>query len=374
MTGALRRLGSILGIGFRADRRMAALAFGLTVVASVAGPLVSLWFSSFIDAAAAGDRSSAVTSAVVLSILWVASIVAAGVLDIRLVGVEVRIIRLVYADLIRLSGRVPTIEMHERPDIADRIDLVRRDVESFGFAMSAIVWAFGIVIRLTTSVVVLLSVSPLLIALPLLGIPSLIAGDERNERGQRIREEMTEDRRLSEHLFALGTTPGPGKEFRIFGLISELPGGTARCGTVCRCGSGGPRSGDARDHVRLAGVRRRVRRGDRVRDDPGHRRRATVGDVALVVTISEQIRGELGGAVGLIGWLLQIGEPHHYHWIREYAEAAADRRQASAPTPDRLSQGIRLEGVSFRYPGTDVEVLRASISRSRPGPRSRSSA
>jgi ATP-binding cassette subfamily B protein len=358
--GTIRRLRTVLGIGFRADRRMTALAFGLTVLASVAGPLVSLSFSSLIDAASAGDRSSAVAAAVVLAALWVVTIVAEAFSTYVSWGVEVHIIRLVYADLIGLSGRVPTIEMHERPDIADRIDIVRREVESFGFAMSAIVWALGIAIRLTTTIVVLLSVSPWLIGLPLLGVPSLIAGGRTQRARQKVREEMTEDRRLSEHLFALGTTPGPGKELRIFGLTGEI----------------------ARRHAALRdGMQMRERRAE-VRATwattfgwlvyaVGYAGaivfvtilaidgKATVGDVALVVTLSEQIRGELGGAVGLIGWLLQtLRVADHYHFIQEQAERASERRRPTASVPDRLAEGIRLEGVTFRYPGTDVDVLR----------------
>jgi ATP-binding cassette, subfamily B, bacterial len=357
---AIRRLGAVLGIGFRADRRMAALAFGLTVVGSVAGPLVSLWLSSFIDAAAAGDRSSAVAAAIVLALLWVISIVADSYSTYVSWGVEVHIIRLVYADLIRLSGRVPTIEMHERPDIADRIDIVRRDVESFGFAMSSIVWGVGIVTRLTTALVVLVSVDPLLIGLPLLGIPSLIAGGRTQRARQRVREEMTEDRRLSEHLFALGTTPGPGKELRIFRLAGEL---ARRHGTLRRGMQLRERRAELRATlattlgwlVYAVGYAGAIVFVTILAIDG----RATVGDVVLVITLSAQIRDELGGAVGLIGWLFQtLRVADHYLWIQDHAERAARRPGSSAPPPDRLSDGIRFEGVSFRYPGTDVDVLR----------------
>ncbi len=42
-------------------------------------------------------------------------------------------------------------------------------------------------------------------------------------------------------------------------------------------------------------------------------------------------------------------------WLEDYAEALDER--ADQPVPERLERGIRLEGVSFAYPGTDRLVL-----------------
>jgi ATP-binding cassette, subfamily B, bacterial len=360
MKVTLRRFRTVLGVGFRADRRMSALAFVLTIVGSVAGPLVSLWLKSFIDAAVGGDQSSAIGAGIVLALVWVTSIVASSFSTYVSWGVEVHIIRLVFADLVKLSERVPTIEMHERPDIVDRIDLVREDVESFGFAMSSIVWAVGIVTRLTTTVVVLLSVHPLLILLPLLGVPSLIVGGRTQRARQRVREEMIEDRRLSEHLFALGTTPGPGKELRIFGLTGEIAPrhGVLRHGMQMRERRAELRATLAMTLGWLAyavGYAGAIVFVTALAVDG----RATVGAVVLVITLSAQIRDELAGTVGLIGWFFQtLRVADHYLWIQDYAERAAARRRPSAPAPDRLADGVRFEGVSFRYPGTDVDVLK----------------
>lgn len=86
--------------------------------------------------------------------------------------------------------------------------------------------------------------------------------------------------------------------------------------------------------------------------------RATAGDVLLVISLSGQISFQLDGAVTLVGdFIRNLRTADHYLWLRDHADRAVARRRPSAPAPERLAEGIRFEGVTFRYPGTDVEVL-----------------
>ena len=118
MRSVARRLGTLLGVGFRAAPGQTVVAFVLSIAGSVAGPLVGLWLKSLVDAAAAGDASTAVTAAITLSSFWVVSIVASTYSDHITWGLHVHIIRFIDSDLVDISGRVPTIELHERPDVA----------------------------------------------------------------------------------------------------------------------------------------------------------------------------------------------------------------------------------------------------------------
>ena len=360
MKASLRRLGVLLRVGYRAAPRMAVLAFLLTVVGSAAGPLVGLWLKSMVDAAEAGNESTAITAAAGLSLFWVASIVASQYSEHVQWGLHVHIIRLIMLDLIEMGGRVPTIEMHERPDVADRVELLRQGALSFAFAMTSVVWAVGIVIQLTTTILVLVSVSPALVLLPLLGVPSLIAGGWAQRARQRAWEDTIEDHRLSEHLFGLGTTPGPGKEVRIFGLAGEIGRrhGVLRRGKLAR-----ERRAEFRGAVTttigwlvyavgyaaaIVFVTRQAIDGT-----------ATVGDVLLVIALAGQIQSALNGAFWLIGdFVGTLRAADHYLWVSDFADQAmAQRRPAEISAPERLADGIRIEGVSFRYPGTEVDVL-----------------
>ena len=52
-------------------------------------------------------------------------------------------------------------------------------------------------------------------------------------------------------------------------------------------------------------------------------------------------------------------------WLEDYAASRAEG--ADAPVPERLHDGIRFEGVSFAYPGTDRQVLEDVNLHLRPG-------
>jgi ATP-binding cassette subfamily B protein len=349
----------VLSLAFRADRRLAILAITLGIVSSIAGPVSAAALGSLVDAATSGNTESASVAAIVLSLTWVASHAAGHAASHVAFALNMHIIRLAFSELIEISGRAPTIELHERPEAADRVELVRKDVKMLAFAMLSFVWAVGIVTQLTTTLVILVSVHPSLVVLPLLGIPSLVAGARAQRLRQRAREETIEDQRLSDHLFGLGTTSGPGKEVRIFGLAGEI---ADRHGSVRRSIQLMERRAEMRAlagtvlgwlayAVGYAGAVVLVS----VLAVDG---RATVGDVILVISLAGQIQFQLDGAVQLIGdFIRNLRTADHYLWLRDHANRAVASRRPFASPPDTMTEGIRLEGVSFRYPGTEVDVL-----------------
>jgi ATP-binding cassette subfamily B protein len=82
-----------------------------------------------------------------------------------------------------------------------------------------------------------------------------------------------------------------------------------------------------------------------------------VGDVVLVVAAGTQLARYVGGTAGEMGFLrgFWLDASRRLTWLEDYA-ASVDR-DATAPAPDALVEGIRFEHVSFSYPGTDVLVL-----------------
>jgi ATP-binding cassette subfamily B protein len=164
---------------------------------------------------------------------------------------------------------------------------------------------------------------------------------------------------LSDHLFELGTTAGPGKEVRIFGLADEL---AHRHASVRRTITHEERRAEMRALLGTVlgwlayavGYASAIVFVAFLAVDG----RATVGDVLLVISLSAQIQFQLDGAVSLMGQFIQnLRTADHYLWLRDLADREGARRVPTHPAPDRLVEGIRLERVSFRYPGTDVDVL-----------------
>ena len=360
MTGAVRRVRVLLSIGFRADPRMATLAFTTAIVGSIAAPLVGVWLKSLLDAVAAGDEAGAFAAGAAVASFWFVGIVASEASVHASWAMHTHVIRLVLSELVEISGSVPSIELHERPDIADKVELLRQDALPLGFATTSIVWAVGIVTRLTTTLVVLIAVDPLLAVLPLFGVPSLVAAAWGERGRQHVREEAMEDSRLSEHLFTLGTTPGPAKELRIFRLTDEIMRRHQglRLGMLFRARRAEVRATFATTLGWLAyavGYAAAIVFVTALAIDG----RATAGDVLLVIALAGQIQDELGSAYWLIAEFfhtMRIAD--HYLWLRDYADREKASRRPETSAPATLEEGIRFEGVSFRYPSTDVYVLK----------------
>jgi ATP-binding cassette subfamily B protein len=84
---------------------------------------------------------------------------------------------------------------------------------------------------------------------------------------------------------------------------------------------------------------------------------ATAGQIVLVLVIGSQLSQFVGAAVGELGFLRSIwlDISRRLIWLEDYA-AAVDARSDGTP-PTRLTTGIHLDQVSFRYPGSDRLVL-----------------
>ena len=81
------------------------------------------------------------------------------------------------------------------------------------------------------------------------------------------------------------------------------------------------------------------------------------GDVLLVLAAGSRLSAYIGATVGEIGFLrgIWLDGSRRLAWLEDYAAAAV--ADADQPPPARLRTGIRLEHVSFAYPGTERLVL-----------------
>jgi len=85
--------------------------------------------------------------------------------------------------------------------------------------------------------------------------------------------------------------------------------------------------------------------------------RRPVGDVLLILAAGAQLSAYISATVSEIGFLrgIWLDGSRRLVWLEHYAASLA--ADADGEVPDRLEDGIRLEGVSFVYPGTDRLVL-----------------
>src|SRR3989442_2595763 len=81
------------------------------------------------------------------------------------------------------------------------------------------------------------------------------------------------------------------------------------------------------------------------------------GDVLLVLAAGSRLSAYVSATVGEIGFLrgIWMDGSRRLAWLEDYAASLV--AHADLPVPPRLKRGIRLEGVSFAYPGTERLVL-----------------
>jgi ATP-binding cassette subfamily B protein len=89
---------------------------------------------------------------------------------------------------------------------------------------------------------------------------------------------------------------------------------------------------------------------------------ASTGDLVVTVVVAGQVMQQLQGATGTANWTAwTFTAVRRWLWLLDYAvrarTAVADGSQPLLPAPLALRSGVRFEGVSFRYPGTEVDVL-----------------
>src|SRR5207245_2517047 len=84
---------------------------------------------------------------------------------------------------------------------------------------------------------------------------------------------------------------------------------------------------------------------------------ATPGQVLLVLAAGSRLSAYIGATVGEIGFLrgFWLDGSRRLAWLEDYAASFTER--ANLPAPQRLVNGIRIEHVSFAYPGTQRRVL-----------------
>jgi ATP-binding cassette subfamily B protein len=88
------------------------------------------------------------------------------------------------------------------------------------------------------------------------------------------------------------------------------------------------------------------------------RGRATVGDAALTAVLAGQVLGLVTGSAETLQTNLKaLVAASRWVYLHDVAHAARQRINPSAVVPERLTEGIRLDHVSYRYPLAREDAL-----------------
>ncbi len=341
--------------GYRAEPRLLLASLATTLVMMLPDALLALWFKLLTDGVLDGDTTAIRVAAIGLGIsatlTWYIN-----VLNQRLQRrFRDRLAIAIEAHIAHLQASVPTIEHQERPEYLDRLAVLRNQSFALDHLFSSLLSNLAWISRLVITALLLATIHPALVLLLAAGIPAVLTSVWRPGVERAVEESVAAHDRLARHLFVVGTTPAPAKEVRVTGIGRDLrtrridereqwlaPIARARAVSAFWTSLAWALFGFAYA-IGIAWVARGLDR--------------SVGDIVLVVVAGQRLSQYIAQTVTELGFLrgVWLDSSLRLTWLEDYA--AALEQQATSQPPDRLTEGIRFEHVSFRYPGSERLAL-----------------
>jgi ATP-binding cassette subfamily B protein len=335
------------------------LSFGLIVLTYLSLPLVPLVLKQVTDAVIAHDAHKAGLYAAALPLIALLNIAGARISHV--VWVELCDLCLIDAvdELGQLSQGSRGLDHHERADFADRMEMLRNEGNPLYRGVQVAMNLFALAAQFALTVLLLARVQPVLLLLLALGIVPLLTGRWAWNRTNEAFGAAAPQLRLSSHLLGLAVSPQAAKEIRVFGLEDEMRKRLAeshhdlqrQLGRARRKGMFVIAAGQSLFALGYIGGLLLVVRGA----INGHQ---SVGDVVLAVTLAAQVNGLVFQAAGVLQFVQLSAKAYgRLAWLRKLVNDLYPRVERTRDVPQVINDGIRLEGVSFRYPGQSSVVL-----------------
>lgn len=358
LTEQARAVRLLITTAWRADRRltllMATEPLGNTIVL-----MAGLWLAVLTTGALDRDTTKIVIGVVGLSLGaglgWQLDLLSS---QWRMVLSE-KVGHAFETEMARLSASLPGLDHLERPDYLNELELLRQRQGQLGNSMAMLAMTVKAVFAGLTVSVLLVAVHPAMLLLALLALPAIWLARVEQRWRDRAEDESALPARTARHLRGLAYDRDAGMEVRVFGLADEIE---QRAATAWRAQRRPLEQVErrvalltlARETVYVVGavlavglVLRRAVQGA-----------GTPGDVVLALYLCQQVQAAVIWPIQAISGLGRtLRTVNRFRWLVAYAADAA-RRAEGRPAPVALRDGVRLEDVSFRYPGTDDWVLR----------------
>jgi ATP-binding cassette subfamily B protein len=358
MIDALRSCWQMLVTAWRHHKLKLTSAIVLTIAAGLAWPFVALALKAATNATVAHDVhgatiAGALTGVGAIGVLMLRHFAWASYVEIT----EISTVTL-EAELMTLANGSARIEHHERPEYADKITILQRELSGLMEGMGGLLTMLSLGVSLALTGVLLAFVNPWLLLLPLAAVPPVLTGQRASKIIERGKEESATATRQAWHLYRLATGAGSAKELRVFRLQSELRRRNNELwdsagGTLMRAerramlvGALGQLVFATAYIVSVLLVVRQAVAG-----------RSQVGDVVLVITLAAQVNQQVNSGLQELRNLQRIAYGFtRLRWLRALV-ASQQPPPSDTPMPERLRTGIELHDVAFTYPGTDRPVL-----------------
>jgi ATP-binding cassette subfamily B protein len=255
----------------------------------------------------------------------------------------------------RLQATIATVAHQERPEYLDRLSMLRNQVFVLDHMYMSVFSTLGWILRLAVTMALLVSVHPALLLLAVFAVPTVVTSSWRPGIERNAQERGAQANRLSRHLFNLATTASPAKEVRVIGIGERVMRDRRAAWKSWYVRVASARQASARWHALAWAVFSSAYVGAIVFVSSGLR--APAAQVLLVLAAGARLSAYIGATVGEIGFLrgFWADGSRRLAWLEDYAASVA--ASGDLPAPSVLRGGIRLENVSFAYPGTSRIVL-----------------
>jgi ATP-binding cassette subfamily B protein len=340
---------------YQAEPRLLPVALGLSLLAALPDALLALWMKLLVDGLLHSNRDLAVGAGVGLAVSAVATWFLKVTSDRTQRRFRDRVSVALEAHVAGLQASVATVAHHERPEYVDRLSMLRDQVFVLDHMYMSLFSTCGWILRLGVTVALLVSIHPALALLVAFALPTVFTSTWRPGVERAVQERAAWANRLARHLFNIATTAPPGKEVRVtrigdqlvrqrreawqrwYGPVSAARWRSAGWHTLAWAIFG---AGYVAAVVFVSSVLK-----------------ATPGQVLLVLAAGARLSAYIGATVGEIGFLrgFWLDGSRRMAWLEDYAASLVEH--ADTPAPERLTEGIRFEHVSFSYPGTERRVL-----------------
>lgn len=350
--------------GYRAAPGLAIFATLLRVSVTIAAPVQAYGVKLVVDGLIDRDENTLITGAAIMVTALAVTLAMLSFDDAVFQTMLDRIHPYLHHRLIATTAGIPGVEHHERPDVADRIELLHKDWRLLTFSFHSLLAVVAALANAGLILALLAAVHPVLLALPLLGALRVWSSYIDSRLQLNAREATAKHSRLATRLAKLATSARHGVEVRVFGLgqvLGERVDAQLRHVEIQRVRAaqvGAAYEIGARVVFGLAYAAAIVFIAQQARQGA-----VSPGDLALVVLLGwrvEQAASGIATAAGDTGQTIRMFT--RLAWLRRYARHAAWGGSTPHPHHGGCERGSHCEASSFTTPAPTTPCCATSIS------------
>jgi ATP-binding cassette subfamily B protein len=350
---------AIIQGAWRASRWRLVAIFVLTLLNYASWPLAPLVLKHITDAVVAHDAHGATVAALFLPLLALVTTVGAHLLHVLFVEIADQNVIDLTGDIAELAQGPAGLGHLERADYADKIELIRNEGAWRYQSVRAAITGIGVLVQLTLTVLLLARLQPILLLLLLFAVPPLVGTRVAWGRWEGVWFGSAHMQRRATHYTDLALRPDAAKEVRLFGLEDEIRRRIRTSRKQIRDalfraeveGVLAQASGYLIFALGYVGALYLVVRG-------AVRGSQTPGDVVLAVSLAAQTNRLVSEVVFTMQRLQRSATAaDRLRWLRALIGELYPPRDQPLAAPERLERGIRVQDVTFRYPGAAADVL-----------------